>query len=576
MHQLTIRNGTIVDGSGRAGFRGDIAVDGDRIVSVGPRCKAGETDVDATGLMVTPGFVDIHTHYDAQAMWDPEMTPSAWHGVTTAVMGNCGVGFAPAAPARRQQLLNMMEGVEGIPSAALAAGMPWHWETFPEYLDALGTVPRTLDVGTQIPHAAVRNYVMGERCWDPVYSTSEMSAMADIVEEALRAGALGFSTNRHPGHKDLANVPIPGTFASAEELFAIGRGIQRAGHGVLEVALDPRQLTEPFQWEWMTRISLDFGVPVSFELVQHNARSGEWRRVLELLDAANQKGAHLRAQVANRSVAFFMGWQLDAHPFQTRQSWKSIADKPWSEKLEALRDPHFRAKLLSDDIGRADTHSHDPVELMLHGWDKQFVVGKQPDYEPGPRDSIASLAAARNCSPAEFAYDAMTAHGGSGLLYLPIFNYSSGDLDAVAEMLEHPATVLSLSDGGAHCLSICDASLPTFALTHWARDRTRGSGTVPLETVVKWQTSDTAELYALNDRGQLRAGLLADINVVDMENLALLGPYLAHDLPTGRPRLLQKAAGYRATVKSGKVTFRDGNATGERPGAVIRFKFGRA
>lgn len=572
MHDLIIRNGTIVDGTGRSAFRGDVAIDGDRIVRVGGTAGRGLAEIDATGSLVTPGFVDIHTHYDAQVMWDPIMAPSAWHGVTSAIMGNCGVGFAPAAPQRREQLLGIMEGVENIPSAALSEGMKWTWESFPEYLDALEALPRTIDVGTHIPHAALRNYVMGPDCWDVNASQKDIATMAQLVEDGLRAGALGFSANRLPGHKDLQNVSIPGTFAAPGELIAIGAAMQRAGHGVLEVALDPLNLSDPAQWEWMREVSRGHGVPVSYELVQPYGRTDEWRRILELTEAANAEGAHLRAQVANRSIAFFMGWQLAVHPFQTRASWKSIESKPWPEQLRALKDPAFKARLLSDPVQRPLVDNGEITDLFLFGWDKQYPVGERPEYEPSSNDSVAGRARLQGRDAAEFAYDVMLADEGRGLLYIPIFNYSAGNLDAVGEMLQHPATVLSLSDGGAHCLSVCDASLPTFALTHWVRDRKRGC--VPVETAVKWQTSDTAALYGLSDRGRLQPGLLADLNVIDLQRLQLGKPYLTDDLPAHCSRLLQSAVGYVATVKSGVITFREGQPTGARPGGVIRGRRG--
>jgi N-acyl-D-aspartate/D-glutamate deacylase len=570
MHDLTIRNGTIVDGTGGPAFQGDIAIDGNRITSVGPKASKGREEIDARGALVTPGFVDIHTHYDAQAIWDPVMAPSAWHGVTSVVMGNCGVGFAPAAPEHRQQLLGIMEGVENIPSAALAEGMPFTWETFPEYLDALAAIPRTVDVGTHVPHVAVRNYVMGPRGWDVVASSDDIRAMVKIVEEGLRAGALGFSTNRYPGHQDLNGVSIPGTYAAAEELVAFGAGMQRAGHGVFEVALDPLNLSDPAQWAWMREISTRFSLPVSYELVQPFGRSDEWRRLLALTDDANKAGANIRAQVSNRSIAFFLGWQLAIHPFQTRESWKSIEKKPWAEQLKALKDPAFKARLLSEEIKRPFIDFGEITDLFLFGWEKQYLVTESCDYEPGPEASISGVAAARGRDPAEFAYDAMMADEGRGVIYVPLFNYSDGNLDAVAEMLNHRATVLSLSDGGAHCLSVCDASLPTFGLTHWVRDRKRNAGAISVETAVKWQTQDTATLYDLNDRGRLQAGLLADVNVIDFARLQLQKPYVAHDFPAGCARLLQKAVGYVVTVKSGAVTFREGEPTGARPGGVIR------
>ncbi len=570
MHDLVIRNGTIVDGTGRPSFQGDIAIDGQRIRAVGAVPDRGREEIDARGHLVMPGFVDIHTHYDAQAMWDPVMAPSAWHGVTTAIMGNCGVGFAPAAVEQRTQLLEIMEGVENIPSVALAEGMRWSWESFPEYLDALETVPRTLDLGTHVPHAAVRNYVMGDRGWDITATADDIAAITRIVEEGLRAGALGFSTNRIPGHQDLKGRPIPGTYAAATELFAIGASMQRVGHGVLEVALDPMNACDPAEWAWMREVSTRFGLPISYELMQIFERKDEWRQVLQLTSDANAAGANIRAQVANRGIAFFLGWRLAVHPFQTRASWKQIEGKPWDEQLEALKDPSFKARLLADEVARPAFDMGGLTDIFLSGWDKQYPMGARPNYEPTAADSVQGLAAAKGCDPAEIAYDAMMADEGSGLLYTPLFNYSGGNLDAVAEMLLHPATILGLSDGGAHCMSVCDASLPTFSLTYWARDRARSRKDFPIEQVVKRQTADTAALYGLLDRGRLLPGLLADVNVVDLSRLELGKPYLAADFPAGCSRLLQAASGYAATIKSGAVTFRDGAPTGARPGGVIR------
>jgi N-acyl-D-amino-acid deacylase len=570
MHDIVIRNGSIADGTGRPIFQGDIAIDGDRIVSVGPAAGPGREEFDATNLLVTPGFVDIHTHYDAQAMWDPEMTPSSQHGVTSVIMGNCGVGFAPAAPDRRNQLIEMMEHVEDIPGKALSEGLRWSWESFPEYLDALDGIPRTIDVGTHVPHATVRNYVMGDRGWDAIPSHEDIETMAMIVEEGVRAGAMGFSTNRSPFHQDAQGVAIPGTHAGIGELMAMGEAMRRAGHGVLEVAGNPNNLLDPVDWEWMREVSIKTGVPVSYELIQPENAREEWRELLMRTDEANAAGAKLWAQISVRSVAFLMNWRLAVNPFFTRASWREIAGRPWPEQLAALKNPDFKRRLLNDPIERPALDAGEISDLMLFGWDRQYPVSEDPNYEPGTAESVAGIALAQKRDPAEIAFDAMMADDGNGMLYLPMFNYAGGNLDDVREMLFHPATVVSLSDGGAHATTVCDASLSTFTLTHWARDRRQGDGPVPVELAVKWQTMETADVYGLADRGRLQPGKLADLNIIDFERLRLHKPRLVNDLPGGFPRLVQDATGYVATIKSGTTTFRHGKPTGARPGRLIR------
>jgi N-acyl-D-aspartate/D-glutamate deacylase len=568
MHDMVIRGGTIVDGTGRAAFVGDVAIDGDRIAYVGPAAARGAEEVDATGLLVTPGFVDIHTHYDGQATWDPVLAPSSWHGVTTVVMGNCGVGFAPAAPDRHEWLIGLMEGVEDIPGTALAEGIDWTWESFPEYLDALEAMPRAVDVGTHVPHGAVRAYVMGDRgARNEPATAADVTAMAEIVEEGLRAGALGFSTSRTILHRAVDGEVVPGTYADRDELLGIGDGIARAGHGVFEMASDLNPCAEEFGW--MKDLSIRTGLPVSYALLQSPLDDEGWRDQLARTDAANAEGARVTAQIALRGTGIVMNWRASTHPFVTRASWKAIAERPWAEQLEALRDPAFKARLLADPIERPDIDVGALADLLLHGWSMQFPLGDDPDYEPAAEASVAAIAAREGRNPAEVAYDVMTADEGRGFLYLPILNYADGHLDHVRELLQHPATVVSLSDGGAHCGVICDAASPTFMLTHWARDRSRGER-IPLELAVRRQTADTAAMYGLLDRGRLAPGLLADVNVIDFDRLRLRKPYIAYDLPAGGRRLLQEADGYVATVKSGVVTFRDGRHSGAVPGRLIR------
>ncbi len=567
MHDLVIRGGRIVDGSGAAPVVGDVAVDGGRITAVGTVAAAGRKEIDAAGMIVTPGFVDIHTHYDGQATWDPELGPSAWHGVTSIVMGNCGVGFAPAKPDKHDWLIGLMEGVEDIPGTALAEGMTWGWESFPQYLDALEALPRTIDIATQVPHGAVRAYVMGERgaANEPATAT-DIAAMAAIVEDGLKAGALGFTTSRTVLHRAVDGNVVPGTYADRAELLGIGEGIARAGHGVFEMASDLNPCGEEFAW--MKDVSIATGMPVSFALLQSPLDDEGWRDQLARTEAANAEGARVTAQIALRGTGVLLNWRGTAHPFVTRASWQTIAALPWEEQLAKLKDPAFKAQMLADPF-LPPPFPNALVDLLIKGWTLQFPLGDDPDYEPTADASIAAIAARDGRDPAEVAYDTMMADDGRGFIYLPLLNYADGHLDHVLELLNHPATVVSLSDGGAHCGLICDAASPTFMLTHWARDRKR-PGKLSLEMAVKLQTADTAAMYGLGDRGLLAPGMLADINIIDFDRLKLAKPYIAFDLPAGGKRLLQRASGYAWTIKSGVVTFRDGQPTGARPGRLVR------
>lgn len=566
MHDLIIRNGTIVDGTGAPAFKGDVAIDNGVIAAVGQIAAPGKEEIDATGLIVTPGFVDIHTHYDGQATWDPELAPSSWHGVTTVVMGNCGVGFAPARPDKHEWLINLMEGVEDIPGSALAEGLSWGWETFPEYLDVLEKMPRTVDVGTHVPHGAVRAYVMGERgARNEAATPDDIAAMAKIVEDGLRAGALGFSTSRTVLHRAKDGEVVPGTYAGRDELVGIGEAISRAGHGVFETASDLAPDAKEF--EWMEAVSREAGIKVSFGMLQ--SVGDDWRRHMSQVEAANDRGARITAQIALRGTGLLLNWRGTAHPFLARASWYEIAHKPWAEQWAALNDPAFKARLLADPAITPGLPVNALSKKLFEGWNTQYAIGDNPDYEPAPEDSIAARAAREGRDPAELAYEIMMEDEGRGFIYLPILNFADGHLDHVGELLNHPATVVSLSDGGAHCGTICDAASTTFMLTHWVRDRTRGAR-ISLEQAIHRQTAHTAAAYGLNDRGALKPGLIGDVNLIDLDRLHLEKPYLAFDLPAGGKRLLQKARGYVATIKSGKVTFRDGVATGERPGVLIR------
>jgi N-acyl-D-amino-acid deacylase len=567
MHDLVIRNGTIVDGTGRPAFTGDVAIDGDRIAAVGEVSARGRTEIDATGLHVTPGFVDIHTHYDGQATWDSEMAPSSWHGVTTVVMGNCGVGFAPARPDRHQWLIGLMEGVEDIPGTALAEGMSWNWESFPEYLDALEQRPRTVDVATHVPHGAVRAYVMGERgARNEEPTEHEIAQMSAIVEEGLKAGALGFSTSRTILHKSIDGELVPGTTATKEELIGIGRAVARAGHGVFEMASDLRREWDEFGW--MGALSKETGLPVTFAMLQSIAKELPWEEQMAETAKWNAAGANIVAQIALRGTGILMAWRGTVHPFRFKPSWVAMENLPWAEQWARISDPAWKARLLAepDEIPESD------VQILLYavaqGFGLQYAMGDGFDYEPTSAQTVEALARAAGKSAAEHAYDLLSENEGTGFIYFPVLNYADGNLDFVKGLLERDDTVISLSDGGAHCGTICDAASPTFLLQHWVRDRARG--TISIENAIKRQCADTARLYGLNDRGRIAPGLLADLNLIDMARLKLGKPWMAFDLPAGGKRLLQRAEGYVATLKRGTVTFREGVPTGELPGVLVR------
>ena len=567
-YDLIIRGGTIVDGTGRPSFTGDLAVQGGLIAAVGNVTGTARREIDAAGKVVAPGWVDIHTHYDGQATWDQEMAPSSWHGVTTVVMGNCGVGFAPAAPDRHEWLIGLMEGVEDIPGTALAEGLKWDWESFPEYLDALDRLPRSVDVATHVPHGAVRAYVLGDREKPGAIPTDEdIEAMAKIVEEGVRAGALGFSTSRTVIHKSIDGEVVPGTTATAEELIRIGRAMGRVGHGVFEMASDMKREWDEFGW--MGALSRETGLPVTFAALQSIAKELPLSEQIEEMTRQNAAGANIVAQIALRGNGIVMNWRGTVHPFRFRPSWAAIEALPWEDQLAKLRDPAFKAQLL----GEANVYPASDIIHLLRaiseGWAGQFEMDESFDYEPQADASVAARAAASGVSPESYAYDLMLADEGTGFIYLPILNYADGNLDFLEALQAREDCVNSLSDGGAHCGTICDAASPSFMLQHWVRDRKRG-GRLSLEQAVKRQCHDTARLYGLNDRGVLAPGALADINVIDMDELKLGKPWLAFDLPAGGKRLLQKADGYLYTIKSGEVTFEKGTWTGAVPGVLVR------
>ncbi|HQS12151.1 MAG: amidohydrolase [Sphingomonadales bacterium 35-56-22] len=568
MHDLVIRGGTVVDGTGAPRFVADVAVDGGIITAMGQISASGREEIDASGKIVAPGFVDIHTHYDGQATWDSEMGPSSWHGVTTVVMGNCGVGFAPAKKDKHDWLIGLMEGVEDIPGTALAEGMKWDWESFPDYLDALERLPRTIDIGTQVPHGALRAFVMGQRGADNEEPTeADIAEMARLVEEGLRAGALGFSTSRTVLHKSIDGELVPGTTATEPELVGIGRAMGKVGHGVFELTTD--FLEEWDEFGWMGRLSRETGLPIAFTMLQSPIKQMPWTEQMAAMCNANDNGANLVAAIGLRGIGVIMNWRGTVHPFMRKPSWQKIAGLSWDEQKAKLSDPAFKAAMLAEDNLPPPSPDMAPFFMLVTAaWAMQFPLGDGFSYEPTREESVFGFAQAAGKESAEYAYDQLMADDGNGMIYLPILNYMDGNLDFTKELLQRDDIVASLSDGGAHCGTICDAASPTFLLSYWARDRK--AGTIPLELAVKRQCHDTARLYGLNDRGVLKPGYLADINVIDFDALKLLKPWLAFDLPAGGKRLLQKADGYAATIKSGVVTFRDGAMTGALPGIVVR------
>jgi N-acyl-D-amino-acid deacylase len=583
MYDLKITGGTVVDGTGADRYRADIGVKDGRIVEVRRRDgdAAGiETDaastIDATGRIVTPGFVDVHTHYDGQVSWDETLEPSSLHGVTTVVSGNCGVGFAPVRPGSEQWLIELMEGVEDIPGTALAEGITWQWESFPQYLDAIEKRHLAIDFGTQVAHGAVRGYAMGERgARNEDANDDDIAAMARIVQEAVEAGALGFSTSRTEGHRAIDGEPVPGTYAAERELFGLGRAMAAGGQAVFELAPagavgedDAAALRE---LDWMTRLAAETQRPVSFTMIQTQSAPDLWRKQLDLAGDAVANGIPVYAQFAGRPFGMLFGFP-GYHAFDHRPTFQKLKAELDREELAArLADPEVRATILSEaDLPPDPAKQFDAIFAMIqHGLRNLYAIGNPPDYEPTNDRTVAAIARERGEDPLATLYDLMLEHDAGAMLMMPFFNYAEGNHDAIYDMISHPAAVSGLSDGGAHCGLICDASMPTYLLTHWARDRHRGPR-FSLEYMVRKQTRDTATLFGLSDRGVIDIGKRADINVIDMDALNLGVPQMVYDLPAGGRRLVQGARGYDATVVNGVVTRRHGVDTGARPGRLVR------
>jgi N-acyl-D-aspartate/D-glutamate deacylase len=561
---LVIRGGTVVDGTGSAPREADIAVDKGRIVEVGKVAATGREEIDARGLLVTPGWVDIHTHYDGQVTWDERMTPSSIHGATTVVMGNCGVGFAPVRKTDHDRLIRLMEGVEDIPGAALHEGLSWEWESFDEYMTAIEKRAHDIDVVMQVPHGAVRVYVMGERGAKREAATdAEIAEMRDIVRDAIRAGAIGFSTSRTIAHRTSDGDLTPTIGAADKEMIAIAEGLREAGAGVLQWVSDFRDIDHEFSLvEKLVEVS---GRPLSFSMVQADVVPDQWKELTKRLDSAAGRGLPIKAQVQGRPVGLMLGLQGSVHPFLTRPSYRAIADKPLAERVAIMRDPAFRAQLLSESL----EPGHPFLNSLAGAYHKMFDLGDPPNYEPSPEESIGARAKLTGQNPDEIVYDVLTANEGRNFLFFPLHNYYDFNLDNTLAMMRNPNTLFGLSDGGAHVGVICDVSVPTYMLTHWCRDRVRGDK-LDLAFVVKSQTRDTAEAIGLLDRGVIAPGYKADINVIDFDRLRLKPPSMVYDLPSGARRLMQEAEGYVATIASGEVIYREGRATGALPGKLVR------
>ncbi|MDH5738088.1 MAG: amidohydrolase family protein, partial [Gammaproteobacteria bacterium] len=562
-YDLIIRGGRILDGTGGPEMTSDIAIRDGKIADVGKITANAHKVIDAEGALVTPGFVDIHTHYDGQATWSNRLSPSNHHGVTTAVMGNCGVGFAPVRPNDHDLLIELMEGVEDIPGAALHEGLSWQWESFPDYLDYLDQKRFDMDLGTQVPHAALRVFVMGERgARREIASTEDIAEMRRLTEEAIRAGALGFSSSRTLNHRSSKGDPTPSLTAAREELVGIGLGVKDAGRGVLEMISDFADLDAEF--ETIMAMVKESGAPMTISMAQGLNPHG-WKKLYDKVEAANRSGLVVKGQVAPRAIGIMLGLNASLNPFMLHPSYREIVNLPLEDRVARLRDSGFRKKLLSE----SSAHTHERLKALVGQFEKMWVLGDPPNYEPEAEDSIAARAKRMGVTAEEMALDCLLEKDGHQFLYTPFANYANFNLDVCREFITAEHTVMGLGDGGAHVGTICDASFVTYLLTHWGRDRVRGEK-LALPLLVKAQSRDTARAVGLLDRGVIAPGMKADINIIDFERLKINAPKMIYDLPAGGGRLDQTTEGFLATIVSGKITYENGEATGDLPGRLVR------
>ena len=561
---LVIRGGVLFDGSGAEGVLADVAIRDGIVAQVGHVSEDGIKEIDATGKIVTPGFVDIHTHYDGQVTWDQRLAPSSGHGVTTVVMGNCGVGFAPCRESDHDKLISLMEGVEDIPHPVLSEGLAWNWESFEDYLDVLDSEPRDIDFACQIPHGPLRVFVMGERGANREAATEEdLSRMSELVQSAIKAGALGFSTSRTLNHKTSEGSPTPSYEAADTELETLAMALKEAGSGVFQLASDFAKGNQ--ELALLERMMDGSGRPVIFSLSQHMIHKRSYKKFLDWSELQNQKGNEVSTMVCGRAIGIMLSLELSAHPFIDNEGYKTIEHLPLAARVERMREPDMKQRILRAESER-DANERPNI---ANNYKYVFVLGASPDYEQTEADSIESKARAQGISPAELAYDILLQDDGRAMLYSTFLNYADYNLDAALEMMTHENTVLGLGDGGAHVGMICDASFTTSMLTHWTRDRERGEK-LTLPWVIRAQTHETAKAYGLLDRGLIKPGYKADINIIDYENLSLEHPTVAYDLPAGGKRLAQSAKGYDATIVSGVVIQQKGQPTGALPGRLIR------
>jgi N-acyl-D-amino-acid deacylase len=567
MHDFVIRGGRIIDGTGKAAFSGDVAINGGRIAAVGGKQGPGKREIDADGLMVTPGWVDVHTHYDGQAMWDPLLAPSCWHGVTTVMFGNCGVGFAPVKKEHRGALMDLMEGVEEIPNPVLAAGLNWEWESFPQFMDELERRPRAIDICAQAAHLPTRVYVMGDRAVRREPATADdIAKMRDLTVEALRSGAFGFTTSRTDSHKTPDGDMVPSRDADDHELLGIGQALGITGTGAFGMNSDFDD--EEFELRWIRKQAQSTGRPVWYLLTDRYADPERWKRLIKATHEMRAHGLPVTAQMAGRPIGVMMGIGTALNPFTVRPSYKKLESLPIEEQRRRLRDPEVRREILADVPSDAEIEKLAQFrQVVAKKFDKFFTMGNPPDYEPGPEKSVAMIAQREGRTPEEVAYDYMLEDG--QYLYFPVVNYVTGDHEPIYQMLNDPACLLGLSDGGAHCTSIVDSGVPTFMLTHWSRDRSRGPK-LPVEMLIKRQTSETADFFGLSDRGRLTPGLRADINIIDYDKLQVQKPELVHDMPANGRRFVQKVDGYETTFVAGTQIFERGTHTGALPGKLVR------